>query len=112
MTNTSGRQTSEFEGIRPAVVKKLVEYFGSKEEAANAILAGRGAAIASISNIGTKTAINVLLEDLKHREGVTPKTVLKTKDVTNMFNKVMGLIKKYLSTEYGKEKLATYFPLP
>ncbi|MHA2060472.1 MAG: hypothetical protein ACW976_06820, partial [Candidatus Ranarchaeia archaeon] len=91
---------------------KLEEYFGSQEEAYNAILKGQGAAIASISNIGIKTAINLLLQDLQHREGVNLNTVLKTKDVTAMYNKVMALIQKYLSTEYGKEKLSTYFPLP
>ncbi|MHA2059891.1 MAG: hypothetical protein ACW976_03845, partial [Candidatus Ranarchaeia archaeon] len=84
MTNTPGGQAFDFGKIRPAVVKKLEEYFGSQEEAYNVILKGQGAAIASISNIGIKTAINLLLQDLQHREGVNLNTVLKTKDVTAM----------------------------
>ncbi|MGQ9721157.1 MAG: MutS-related protein [Candidatus Jordarchaeum sp.] len=103
---------SEIKGIGKKVEENLVDYFGSEEEAIDAILNGRISEIGNIPGIGLGKAFQIVKNAYEQVEGVTSTQVLKTEDIQKIYNHIMGIIRSYSKTAYAKEKLMLYWPLP
>jgi len=106
------KKLTDIPGVGPKVAEKLIDYFGSEESALSAIFDGRIADIASIPGIGRKLAVKIVMKAYEMREGVSPDTVLKTRDAFEIYENILRIIRSYARTDYGKEKLLLYFPLP
>ncbi len=102
----------EIKGIGKRVEEKLVKYFGSEEEAVDAILSGRISEIGAIPGIGLGKALQIVKNAYEHVEGVSSSQVLKTEDIQNIYNHILRIIRSYARTAYARDKLMLYWPLP
>lgn len=102
----------EIKGVGKKVEENLLKYFGSEEEAVDAILNGRISEIGNISGIGLGKAFQIVKNAYEYVEGVTSSQVLKTEDIQKIYNHIIGIIRSYAKTAYAREKLMLYWPLP
>lgn len=102
----------EIKGIGKKVEENLVDYFGSEEEAVDAIINGRISEIGNIPGIGLGKALQIVKNAYESVEGVTSSQVLKTEDIQKIYNHLLGIIRSYAKTAYAREKLMLYWPLP
>lgn len=102
----------KIKGIGKKVEEKLVEYFGSEEEALDAVLNGRISEIGAIPGIGLGKALQVVKNAYEHVEGVTSSQVLKTDDIQEIYNHILEIVRSYAKTTYAKDKMMLYWPLP
>nr|MDO8099326.1 helix-hairpin-helix domain-containing protein [Candidatus Njordarchaeota archaeon] len=103
---------SEIPGVGPKIAEKLVESLGSEEEALRAIVNANVATIASIPGIGHAKAVRIVRSFYEAREGATLEQVLRTQDATEIYERIMSIIRSYTKTDYASDKLSLYFPLP
>ena len=102
----------EIKGIGKKVEEKLVEYFGSEEEALEAVLNARISEIGAIPGIGLGKAFQIVKNAYEHVEGVTSSQVLKTEDIEKIYNHLIEIAQSYARTAYARNKMMLYWPLP
>ncbi len=102
----------DIEGVGEKIKGRLVEFFGSEEEAVNAILDGRVAEIASIPGVGLSKAYSIVRSAWELVEGVRWDSVLKTEGVRRIYEDMLKIVQEYAQTEYAKHKLRLFWPYP
>jgi len=102
----------KIKGIGKKVEEKLVEYFGSEEEALDAVLNGRISEIGTIPGIGLGKALQIVKNAYEHVEGVTSSQVLRTDDIQEIYDHILEIARSYARTTYAKDKMVLYWPLP
>ncbi len=103
---------SEIKGIGQALKEKLIEHYGSEEEALEAIRQGDVAGLSSIEGIGERFAVKIVrtLYMKEHNENI--EDFLKTPDSVSLYEKVLAFIRQYANTNYARSKIVLLFPLP
>lgn len=103
---------SDIPGIGPKYKRVLTEYFGSEAVALKVILDSRVDLVASVPEIGSRQAVNIVKGAFEYQFGTSSKTVLRTSDVERIYDNIVEIIQSYANTTYAKDKLYLYFPLP
>ncbi|MFO7837291.1 MAG: hypothetical protein R6V83_11650 [Candidatus Thorarchaeota archaeon] len=103
---------SDIPGIGPKYRRVLTEYFGSEKVALKVILDSRVDLVASVPQIGSRQAVNIVKGAFEQQFGTSSKSILRTSDVQDIFEAVIEIIQNYANTTYAKDKLYLYFPLP
>ncbi|MEM3465162.1 MAG: AAA family ATPase [Candidatus Jordarchaeales archaeon] len=103
---------SDIEGVGEKIRSRLIEFFGSEEEAVRAILEGRVSEVASAPGVGLGKAYSIVRSAWELVEGVKWDSVLKTEGVKRIYEDLLKLIQEYAQTEYAKNKLRLFWPYP
>ncbi len=99
-------------GIGEKTANILKEYFKSEKRAIHVIEAARVDILSAIPGIGARQAVNIVKSAFEVKFGVSSKDVLKTKDINKIYEQILGIIQGFASTQYARDKLLLYFPLP
>ena len=103
---------SDIPGVGEKVKKALTDHFGSEAVALKVILDSRVDLVATVPGIGSRQAVNIVKGAFEAEFGVSANTILRSADMRKIFDQVLGIIRGYAKTSYGKDKLLLYFPLP
>ncbi|MHA1712314.1 MAG: MutS-related protein [Candidatus Freyarchaeota archaeon] len=103
---------SDVEGVGERIKRRLIDFFGSEEEALNAILEGRIAEIGNVPGIGIGKAYTIVRRARELVEGVRWDEVLKTEGIKRIYEDTLKLIQEYAQTDYAKHKLRLLWPYP
>jgi NAD-dependent DNA ligase len=103
---------SAIPGVGEKVKKALTDHFGSEAVALKVILDSRVDLVATVPGIGSRQAVNIVKGAFEAEFGVSANTILRSADMRKIFDQVLGIIRGYAKTSYGKDKLLLYFPLP
>ncbi len=103
---------SDIEGVGEKIRSRLVEFFGSEEEAVKAILEGRVAEVASAPGVGLGKAYSIVRNAWELVEGVKWDSVLKTAEVKRIYDELLKLMQEYAQTDYARHKLRLFWPYP
>ncbi|MHA1769112.1 MAG: MutS-related protein [Candidatus Thorarchaeota archaeon] len=103
---------SEIPGVGEKVRNALIEHFGSEALALKVIHDSRVDLIASVPNIGSRQAVNIVKGAFEHEFGVSSNLLLRSQDIRKIYESVLDIIREYANTTYAKDKLYLYFPLP
>ncbi|MBS7288723.1 MAG: hypothetical protein KIH01_08300, partial [Candidatus Freyarchaeota archaeon] len=103
---------SDIEGVGEKIRGRLMEFFGSEEEAVRAILEGRVVEIASVPGVGLGKAYSIVRSAWELVEGVKWDSVLKTDGVKRIYEDLLRLVQEQAQTEYAKHKLRLFWPYP
>ena len=99
-------------GVGSKLAKKIVSFYGSLETTMEAILDGDVAGLSSIEGISQKTAINIVKTAFASIENVSIEGILKTENAIKIHDRILRIIFPFCSTDYAKNKLFLYYPLP
>ena len=92
--------------------RRLIEHFGTEELAMEAIIGGDIASLAQVEGMGQRYAIS-LVHDARNRiDGITPGDFLKTREATDIYEKILDLVKGFAHTSYARDKLSIFIPYP
>ncbi|MCF2140852.1 MAG: hypothetical protein K9W44_12420 [Candidatus Lokiarchaeota archaeon] len=100
---------AHFPGIGQKTMEKLLIYYGSDEKALDAIKKGF---IGCAPGFTFKQALRFSQTYFELTEKLSVSDVIRTPDMLEIFHQIQALISKYMKTEYSKQKLHFYFPLP
>ncbi len=103
---------SQIPGIGSKVAERLIKYIGSEEETIKAIIEADITKLMSVPGIGQGLATKIIRNAYSIIEGVSLEEVLKTLDARKMYERILDIIRNYTRTNYSKNKLTLYFPLP
>jgi len=103
---------SAIPGVGEKVKKALTDHFGSEAVALKVILDSRVDLVATVPGIGSRQAVNIVKGAFETEFGVSANMILRSADMRKIFDQVLGIIRGYAKTSYGKDKLLLYFPLP
>jgi len=103
---------SQIPGIGSKVAERLIKYIGSEEETIKAIVEADITKLMSVPGIGQGLATKIIRNAYSIIEGVSLEEVLKTLDARKMYERILDIIRNYTRTNYSKNKLTLYFPLP
>ncbi|MCL7415353.1 MAG: helix-hairpin-helix domain-containing protein [ANME-2 cluster archaeon] len=99
-------------GIGDKTAGRLLEHFTSQEAAMEAFIQHDVAAIAAVPGIGEKNAVALVLAFIFKDENISPDSFLKTREAHRVYRHLLDIIKSYTSTQYARDKLNIYFPIP
>ncbi len=99
-------------GVGSKLAKKIVSFYGSLETTTEAILDGDIAGLSSIEGISQKTAINIVKTAFASIENISVEGILKTENAVKIHDRILKIIFPFCSTNYAKNKLFLYYPLP
>ncbi|WP_457558208.1 hypothetical protein [Candidatus Harpocratesius sp.] len=100
---------AHFPGIGQKTMEKLLIYYGSDEKALDAIKKGF---IGCAPGFTFKQALRFSQTYFELTEKLSVSDVIRTPDMLEIFHQIQTLIGKYMKTEYSRQKLHFYFPLP
>ncbi|MHA1888176.1 MAG: hypothetical protein ACTSX0_09120, partial [Promethearchaeota archaeon] len=100
---------AHFPGIGQKTKEKLLSYYGSEESALHAIKNGF---IGCAPGFTFKQALRFSQTYFELKEGVSLSDVIKTPDLLEIFQQIKQIIAQYTQTEYSKQKLHYFIPLP
>ncbi|NPE29252.1 endonuclease MutS2 [Methanococcoides sp. SA1] len=98
--------------IGEKMAKRFQEHFGGEERAMDAILSGDIASISEVEGVGQRYAISLVHEVRAQFEGVSMEDFLKTKEASDIYERLLDIIKQFAHTRYAKDKLHVYIPYP
>ncbi|MEM1658555.1 MAG: hypothetical protein QXX87_03420 [Candidatus Jordarchaeales archaeon] len=102
----------DIEGVGEKIKGRLIEFFGSEDEAVKAILEGRVVEISSIPGVGLGKAYNIVRSAWELVDGVKWDSVLRTDGAKKIYEDMLKIIQSYALTEYAKQKLRLFWPYP
>ena len=105
-------QIRDIPGIGEKTAQRLIEYFGSETAAMDIFSRHDIAAVAAIPGIGEKNAIGLVQAFIFKDENISPDDFLKTREAWRVYKKLLDTIKSYTNTNYAKDKINIYFPMP
>ena len=105
-------RVDQIPGIGEKLASKVIQVFGSEGAALEAIKNAQAATLASIPGVGSRTALSIIQEAYKIREGISPYEVLKTDDVKLLYHQIVEILQSYANSPFAKDKLSLYYPLP
>ncbi len=103
---------SQIPGVGEKVQKALIEHFGSEAVALKVIRDSRVDLVAAVPGIGSKQAVNIVKGAFEQQFGVNSNMLLRSADIRKIFESILEIMQGYANTNYGKDKLFLYFPLP
>lgn len=98
-------------GVGAKTASRLVEHFGSEEEALEAIESVDLYSIAS-SGLGMRPALSIVLGFFSQKLGVSRDDVLRTVDALNLFTEALGVFKAEVVNPRARDRLDLFYPLP
>jgi hypothetical protein len=105
-------RVDQIPGVGEKLASKVIQVFGSEGAALEAIKNAQAARLASIPGVGSRTALSIIQEAYKIREGISPYEVLKTEDVRRLYHQIVEILQSYANSSFAKDKLSLYYPLP
>ncbi|MDO8727791.1 MAG: endonuclease MutS2 [Candidatus Methanoperedens sp.] len=106
------KSLKEIPRIGEKTASRLIEHFGSENNAIETILKGDIAGIAEIEGMTEKSAISLVLEAVAANEGFNIRDFLKTGEIQEIYKKIMTLISDCAHTDHARSKLQLYIPYP
>jgi len=103
---------SDIPGVGDKTKKALVEHFGSEVVALKVILDSRVDLVAAVPGIGDKQAVNIVKAAFETQFGATANMILRSSDLRKIFDSILDILRSYANTDYAKDKILLYFPLP
>ncbi|WP_214043917.1 endonuclease MutS2 [Methanomethylovorans sp.] len=110
--NDSIRSLNDIPRIGEKMARRFIEYFGTEQNALEAILSGDVASISCVEGVGQRYAISLVQEINSKIEGVRAQDFLKTREAMDIYERLLDIIKPFAHTGYAKEKIHTFFPYP
>lgn len=98
-----------FPGIGQKSKMKLLNYYESEERALDALRRGL---IGCAPGFTFKQGLKFAQTYFELTEGITIDNVIKTSDMMEIYSDLQNILMQYTQTEYSKQKLQFYFPLP
>ncbi|MGQ9514139.1 MAG: MutS-related protein [Thermoproteota archaeon] len=98
-------------GVGAKTAAKLVEYFGSEEEALG-IIENLDLYSLATSGIGMRSALNIALAYLSKKLGVSPEDVLSTEDAKTLYQAALDLYKSKVVNPITRNRFDLLYPLP
>ncbi|WP_406656150.1 helix-hairpin-helix domain-containing protein [Methanolobus sp. ZRKC2] len=99
-------------GIGDKMAKRFIEHFGNESLALEAIMGADIAGISQVEGVGQRYAIS-LVHDIRSKvEGVDISDFLKTGEATDVYEKLLDLVKGFAHTTYARDKLHIFIPYP
>jgi dsDNA-specific endonuclease/ATPase MutS2 len=102
----------ELNGIGERVACRLVEHFGSEEEALQAILEGDIASLSEVNGVSHTFALSLARDVRARAEGCSISDFLKTKEALDLYSRLLELIKTFAHTSHARDKLDLFYPFP
>lgn len=102
-------ELGNFPGIGSKTREKLLDYYGSEERALYAIKEGF---IGCVPGFTFKQALRFSQTYFEIEQGVCLSDIIKTPDMLEIYRQIQEVISNYALTEYSKQKLHQYIPLP
>ncbi|MFW9845913.1 MAG: hypothetical protein ACFFD6_04145 [Candidatus Thorarchaeota archaeon] len=103
---------SDIPGVGDKVKKALIDHFGSEAVALKVITDSRVDLVSAASGIGSRQAVNIVKSAFEIQFGASANKILRSTDVRKIFDSVIDIIRGYTNTNYARDKLILYFPLP
>ncbi|MGQ4912937.1 MAG: helix-hairpin-helix domain-containing protein, partial [Candidatus Thorarchaeota archaeon] len=85
---------SEIPGVGEKVRNALIEHFGSEALALKVIHDSRVDLIASVPNIGSRQAVNIVKGAFEHEFGVSSNLLLRSQDIRKIYESVLDIIRE------------------
>lgn len=101
-----------YPGIGEKIAAKLVEHFGSEEQALEVLNKRDVASLAEVPGISEKYAVSIVHQIIAHQDGVSIDDFLQTPEAMNVYDRIIGLIRSYSHTQYSRSRISTYIPFP
>jgi len=98
-------------GVGSKTAARLVEYFGSEEEALEAIGSIDLYSIASCG-IGMRSALSIVLSFFSQKVGVSREEVLRTDEARNLYTEALDLFKANVINPLARDRIDLFYPLP
>jgi dsDNA-specific endonuclease/ATPase MutS2 len=102
----------EIHGIGERVADRLIEHFGTEDEALQAICEGDIASLSEINGISHNFALSLARDARSKAEGCSISDFLKTKEALDLYSRLLELIKSFAHTTHARDKLNLFYPLP
>ncbi|MFX0060635.1 MAG: helix-hairpin-helix domain-containing protein [Candidatus Hermodarchaeota archaeon] len=102
----------EIRGVGSALAKKLIEHFGSEEQAIQIIVEGDVAKLSSIEGLGERFAARLVRTVYAQKLGVNIDDFLQTQDSLGVYDEILDIIRDFSKTQFSRSKLLLYFPVP
>jgi dsDNA-specific endonuclease/ATPase MutS2 len=102
----------DLNGIGERVADRLIEYFGSEDEALKTICEGDIASLSEINGISHNFALSLARDARARAEGCSISDFLKTKEALDLYSRLLELIKGFAHTTHARDKLNLFYPLP
>jgi dsDNA-specific endonuclease/ATPase MutS2 len=102
----------ELPGIGEKIATKLISHYGSEQSALEVLQKHDVASLSEVPGISEKYAISLVHEIMAQEEGVSIADFLQTQEASNVYDRIIGLIRSYSHTPYSRAKLSTYIPYP
>ncbi len=103
---------SDIPGVGDKMKQALVSHFGSEPVALKVILDSRVDLVAAVPGIGARQAVNIVKAAYEAQFGVSSNMILRSQDARKIYEQVIDIMRGYANTDYAKDKLYLYFPLP
>jgi len=103
---------SDIPGVGKTKASLLLDYFKNEEAAVNAILNKKVIELSSIPGVGRTKAIRLIRAAMEKIYGTRLRDILRTDDAMMIYHKILNIIASYAKTDYTKDVLQIYFPLP
>ncbi len=108
-TDINPIRLDKFPGIGQKSKKKLLEYYTTEERALNALQQGL---VGCAPGFTFKQALRFSQTYFEMTEGISISDVIRTSDMMDIYAQIQNIIMQYTKTEYSKQKLQFYGPLP
>lgn len=105
-------ELKELPGIGEKLSAKLINYFGSEQNAIDILKKRDIASLAEVPGIGEKYAVTLVHEIIAKDEGFAIDDFLKTQEALNVYERIIGLLRSYCHTPYSRSKISTFIPYP
>ena len=99
----------EIPGIGKKIKAKILEYYQDESKAVKAVVQGYAGCVPGVT---FRQAQKFALACQEVSLGISASDVLRTIDIQSIYENLLNIIKKYTKTDYSKEKLHLYHPLP
>jgi len=103
---------SDIPGVGDKVKLALIEHFGSETVALKVIHDSRVDLVAAVPGIGSRQAVNLVKGAFEKEFGASSNMLLRSQDIRKIYELSLDIIRGYANTNYAKDKLFLYFPLP
>ncbi|MBP2030932.1 dsDNA-specific endonuclease/ATPase MutS2 [Methanohalophilus levihalophilus] len=98
--------------IGEKMAQRFISHFGSEREAMAAIVGADIAGISEIDGIGRRYAISLVQDVRAKAEGIDSTAFLKNNEITDIYEKLIGIIQSFASTSYARDKMNIFIPYP
>jgi DNA mismatch repair protein MutS2 len=102
----------ELPGIGEKIATKLISHYGTEQSAIDVLRKHDVASLCEVPGISEKYAISLIHDIIAQEEGVSIGEFLQTQEASNVYDRIIGLIRSYSHTPYSRAKLSTYIPYP